>query len=77
MLIPYHFFFPNTKLISVAPTLRSMPALVVGIPVLRVNARFKAVTPNALFKEKLSPGIFVLVITCKICMFFTLNAKFL
>ena len=38
------------------------PALVVGIHVALVNSRLTFVTPSALFQEKLSPGIFVLLI---------------
>ena len=46
----------NTK----APTLRSRPLRVVGMPVLRANFCFIAVIPSALFKEKESPGIFIM-----------------
>ena len=44
------------------PTFRSIPAFVVGIPVFWVKFLFNLVIPNALFKEKLKPGILVLVI---------------
>ena len=43
------------------PIFRSMPDLVVGIPVVRAILCFNLVIPNALFREKLTPGIFVLV----------------
>lgn len=45
-----------------SPIFRSIPALVVGIPVALVNARFTLVTPKARRHEKLTPGIFVLLI---------------
>lgn len=57
------YSFPRTALMIVAPTFLSMPLFVVGIPVAFVKARLAAVMPRALFKEKLNPGIFVLVIT--------------
>ena len=56
-----YLFFPLPRMVSITilPTLRSIPALVVGIPVLRVNSRLALVTPKALFHEKLNPGIFI------------------
>lgn len=42
------------------PTFCSTPVLVVGIPVALVKRRFNWVIPNALFNEKLTPGIFIL-----------------
>ena len=50
-------------LTKVAPIFRSIPPLVVGMPVVRVNERFNCVMPNALLHEKLNPGIFVFVIS--------------
>ena len=44
------------------PIFLSIPALVTGMPVALVKLRFNAVIPMALFREKLSPGIFVLLI---------------
>lgn len=43
------------------PTLRSKPCLVVGMPVLRAIFCLTAVMPTALLREKLNPGIFILV----------------
>lgn len=42
------------------PIFLSIPERVVGIPVFWANALFNFVIPNALLREKLSPGIFVL-----------------
>ena len=48
-------------LITIAPTLRSMPARVVGIPVARDIFLFACVTPSARFHENDNPGIFILL----------------
>ena len=50
-------------LTKVAPIFRSIPPLVVGMPVARVNERFNCLIPNALLHGKLNPGIFVFVIS--------------
>jgi hypothetical protein len=39
-----------------------MPALLVGMPVRRAICRFRAVMPRARFHEKLTPGIFGVLI---------------
>lgn len=41
------------------PTLRSNPALVIGMPVCREMLRFILSMPNILFIEKLTPEIFM------------------
>ena len=43
-----------------APILRSSPLLVRGIPVFLEILRFASEMPKARFREKLSPGIFIL-----------------
>lgn len=53
------YFRPNMAPSIALPNFLSMPPLVVGIPVDFVNARFALVMPNALFHEKLKPGILV------------------
>lgn len=45
----------------VEPIFLSIPALEVGIPVDLLNSLFTWVIPNALFQEKLSPGMPVFV----------------
>ena len=52
-----YFFLPNNIFKIALPTLRSIPALEVGIPVLRANFCFACVMPNALLREKESPSI--------------------
>ena len=48
--------------ITAAPIFLSTPDFVIGMPVALVNCLLIFVTPSALLHEKLSPGIFVLVI---------------
>lgn len=55
------YYFPKSPFIIILPTLRSKPCLVVGIPVLRAIFCLTAVMPTALLREKLNPGIFILV----------------
>lgn len=55
----YHF--PKSPFKIILPTLRSMPCLVEGNPVLRAIFCFTAVIPTALLREKLNPGIFISV----------------
>ena len=49
-------------LIIALPIFLSIPDWVVGIPVFWVKALLSLVIPNALLREKLNPGILVLVI---------------
>lgn len=59
----YFFFFePKTVFRTILPTFRSNPCLVIGIPVFRLIFCLAAVIPTALFREKLNPGIFILVL---------------
>ena len=44
------------------PILRSRPCLVVGIPVARATFVFKPEMPTARLSEKLSPGIFAIIV---------------
>ena len=48
--------------ITAAPIFLSTPDFVIGMPVALVNCLLIFVTPSALLHEKLTPGIFVLVI---------------
>lgn len=49
--------FPNKVLKIILPTLRSIPCLVIGIPVSLETSCFTLVIPKALFHEKDTPGI--------------------
>jgi hypothetical protein len=49
----------NKELISNAPTLRSIPCRVVGMPVLRANFCFAEEIPIARFHEKENPYVFL------------------
>lgn len=51
--------FPKMDLMIMWPILRSRPALLVGMPVLRANCCLAWVTPKALFHENDTPGIFM------------------
>ena len=44
------------------PILRSRPCLVVGIPTARATLVFKPEIPTARLSEKLSPGIFAMIV---------------
>lgn len=57
----YFFLEPKIAFIMVLPTFRSNPCLVIGIPVFRLIFCLTAVIPTALFKEKLNPGIFIVI----------------
>lgn len=52
-----YFLPPKMALMIALPILRSMPALVVGMPVWRVKLRLACVIPKALFHENERPGI--------------------
>ena len=56
------YYFPNNALMIALPFLRSTPDLLVGIPVALINSRLTFMTPSTHFQEKLSHGIFVLLI---------------
>lgn len=54
----YDYFLPPKMALMIAPPiLRSIPALVVGMPVWRVKLRLACVMPKALFHENERPGI--------------------
>lgn len=55
----YKNYLPKILLIKAFPTLRSRPALDIGIPVFRDNFCLTRVIPIALFHENDSPGIFM------------------
>ena len=56
----FRFKKERKRSISPLPSFRSIPASVVGIPVLRANICLARVTPSARFQEKDRPGIPVL-----------------
>ena len=57
------------------PNFRSIPLLVVGIPVVRAKCCFACVMPKALLQEKESPGIpvfvFLAIVLVSICFLAT------
>ncbi len=52
-----HYFFPNRDFRIMLPSLRSNPALEVGMPVSRANFCLACVIPNARFHENERPGM--------------------
>ena len=48
------------------PILRSRPCLVVGIPTARATLVFKPEMPTARLSEKLSPGIFAIIVLFRV-----------
>ena len=53
----YGYFFPNSAFRIMLPSLRSNPALEVGMPLSRANFCLACVMPNALFHENERPGM--------------------
>lgn len=58
-----HYFLPKMDFMIIPPIFIFIPDFVTGMPVAFVKLLLRAVMPTALFREKLSPGIFVLLIS--------------
>ena len=58
----YYFLLPVMPLMMALPILRSRPCFVVGIPTARATLVFKPEIPTARLSEKLSPGIFAIIV---------------
>ena len=61
-LLIIYFLLPVKPLRIAPPILRSRPCLVVGIPTVRATFVFKPEIPTARLSEKLSPGIFAIIV---------------
>jgi hypothetical protein len=62
------FRFPKIALSTKAPTLRSKPWRVVGIPVARAIFCLAAVIPTARFHEKDKPGSFIVLLVIRLSL---------
>ena len=54
-------YLPKIDFMMSRPSFRSMPALVVGMPVARAICCLACVTPSARFHENETPGIFITI----------------
>ena len=57
-----YFLLPVMPLMIALPILRSRPCFVVGTPTARATLVFRPEIPTARLSEKLSPGIFAMIV---------------